>query len=135
MSNFPEEYGQGELACVGASVASGIKNTDELKPMKFYDVMSGNDSGEWEKAADKEHERMEKNEVFEAVSRAQVPHGAKILTSTWNMKQKADGTKRARVVARGFEQVDGEHYHAHSKAAPVVNSATIHVVMVLMIMA
>jgi Reverse transcriptase (RNA-dependent DNA polymerase) len=37
--------------------------------------------------------------------------------------------------ARGYEQVDGEHYDEDAKAAPVVSEATIHIVLILIIMA
>ena len=37
--------------------------------------------------------------------------------------------------ARGFEQIDGEHYREDDKAAPVVNDITIRIMLVLMIMA
>jgi hypothetical protein len=72
--------------------------------------------------------------VFEETKREDVPEGSKILTSTWAMKKKADGTQRARINARGYEQVDGVHYD-ESKAAPVVNDTTFRIVMVLMVMA
>ena len=42
---------------------------------------------------------------------------------------------RARVNARGYEQVDGIHYDADSMVAPVVNEITIRMVFVLMVMA
>jgi len=51
----------------------------------------------------------------------QVPRNSKILTSTWSMKQKADGTKRARLNARGFEQIPGEHYCETGVSSPLVN--------------
>ncbi len=37
--------------------------------------------------------------------------------------------------ARGFEQVDGVHFDENTKAAPVVNMVTIHLVFILIIMA
>ena len=55
--------------------------------------------------------------------------------ATWAMKKKANGTLRARLDARGFEQVDGVHYNEDDKAAPVVNDITICIVMTLMVMA
>jgi len=51
------------------------------------------------------------------------------------MKKKANGVFRARLNARGYEQVDGEHYHEDTKAAPVGNDATIHIVLILMLLA
>jgi hypothetical protein len=51
------------------------------------------------------------------------------------MKKKANGVFRARLNARGYEQVDGVHYDEDAKSAPVVNEATIHIVMNIMAMA
>jgi hypothetical protein len=42
---------------------------------------------------------------------------------------------RARLNARGFEQVDGEHYDSADKAVPVVSEMTIRVVLTMIIMA
>jgi hypothetical protein len=42
---------------------------------------------------------------------------------------------RARINARGHEQVDGEHCKEDNKAAPVVNDTTFHIVLILMLMA
>ena len=49
------------------------------------------------------------------------------------MKKKANGTFRARVNARGFMQVPGEHYYGDSISSPVTNEATIRVILVLSI--
>jgi hypothetical protein len=46
-----------------------------------------------------------------------------------------EGTFRARLNGRGFEQVPGIHYDPKSLAAPVVSLMTIRIVFVLMIMA
>ena len=37
--------------------------------------------------------------------------------------------------ARGYEQVDGEHYDKDSKFAPVVTDTTIHIVLIMIVMA
>ncbi len=52
---------------------------------------------------------MKNHEVFQVVKNTEVPQAVKILTSTWGMKQKADGTKHAQVTARGYEQNIDEH--------------------------
>ena len=36
---------------------------------------------------------------------------------------------------RGYEQVEGQHYDADTKAAPVVNEITIHIVFIFIAMA
>ena len=64
-----------------------------------------------------------------------VPAGAKLVTSTWAMKKKANGTYRARLNVREFQQAEGVHYDAADIASPVTNSTSIRIVMVLALMA
>ena len=73
--------------------------------------------------------------VWEPVPIEEVPEGSKILTSTWTMKKKPNGTYRVRMNAHGYEQIDGEHYNEDSKAAPVANEIVIRMVMVLIVIA
>jgi hypothetical protein len=47
------------------------------------------------------------------------------------MKKKADGTYRARLNCRGFEQVPGIHYKPNNIAAPVVALTTIRITLVI----
>jgi hypothetical protein len=51
------------------------------------------------------------------------------------MKKKANSVRRARVAARGFEQIDGMHYDSSSIAALVTNKLIIRIIMVLALMA
>jgi hypothetical protein len=76
---------------------------------------------------------MVKNQVWRAVDGKDVPKHAKVMTSTWAMKKKSNGTYRARFNARGYEQIDGHHYDSISISVPVTNDATIMMIMVLMI--
>ena len=69
------------------------------------------------------------------MNKKDVPADAKVLTSTWAMKLKADGTKRARLNARGYEQVPGEHYDENGISSPVVNEASIFLILIIMLMA
>ena len=50
------------------------------------------------------------------------------------MKKKSNGTFRARLNARGYEQVDGEHYDGDSISSRVANEVSIRVVLTLMVM-
>jgi hypothetical protein len=136
MKNFPEgEFAPGEIACVGAGLGGGFENTNELHVMKYNAAMNGPDAKHWVIGVDEEHDRMEKHQVFESTPRENLPHNTKVMTSTWAMKKKANGAFRARLNARGYEQIDGVHYDENAKFAPVVSDATIHIVMILMIMA
>jgi hypothetical protein len=52
---------------------------------------------------------MVKTQVWRAVPKKDVPRSAKVMSSTWAMKKKSNGTYCARLNARGYEQVDGVH--------------------------
>jgi hypothetical protein len=96
--------------------------------------MEGKDKAKWVQAVKEEYDRMEEHGVFKPVQRKEVPQFAKIITSTWAMKKKSNGTYRARVNGRGYEQVDGEHYDEDSIASPTVNITSFRIVLVLMLM-
>jgi hypothetical protein len=76
---------------------------------------------------------MVKNQVWRAVPKKDVPKNAKVMSSTWAMKKKSNETYRARLNAIGYEQVDGIHYDSSNISSPVINDATIRIIMVLMI--
>jgi hypothetical protein len=108
MRAFPEgEFRKGELACVGAGLGGGFETTEELRPLKYDEAMATEDREKWTKAVEEEYQRMVDYSVFKPVPRSSLPDGAKILTSTWAMKKKANGVFRARLTARGYEQVAG----------------------------
>jgi hypothetical protein len=136
MKEFPEgEFAPGEVACVGAGLGGGFLNTKELHVMKYKKAMKTPDCKKWEVAVKEEHDRMVKCKAWVAVPIESVPKGEKIITSTWAMKKKLNGTFRARLNARGFEQINGQHYQEDNKAAPVVNDTTFHILLILMLMA
>jgi hypothetical protein len=52
------------------------------------------------------------------------------------MKKKSNGVHRARLNARGSEQVDGKHYKEDNKPVPaVVNDMRFNILLILMLMA
>ena len=77
---------------------------------------------------------MQYHKVFQLIQRNEVPKDAKIITSTWAMKKKSNGTLHARLNACGYEQVDGEHYDKDGVASPTVNITTVRVMLVLMLL-
>jgi hypothetical protein len=94
--------------------------------MKYEEAMKSQDAEGWKLAVDDEHKRM----VRTPVPKSDVANDAKILSSTWTMKKKSNGTLRARLNGRGFEQVPRIHYDPKSIAA-----LTIRIVFVSMVMA
>jgi hypothetical protein len=86
-----------EIECVGAGIGGGFEHTTELHVMKFDAAMKSRDAAHWKKSVEEEYSRMEDNEVWSPVPKSVVPQDAKILTSTWAMKKKSNGTYRARL--------------------------------------
>lgn len=123
-----------EVAGVGAGIGGGFTNTNQLKVMKYEEAIATDAEG-WENAVKEEYDRMMNNNVWKEVPKDSVPEGAKILTSTWACKLKANGTKRARINARGYEQIDGIHYDSSSVHSPVTNDTSVRIVFVLALMA
>ena len=105
------EYAEGEVCAVGAGSTNGFENTNELKVIKYEEAMKGPNRAKWEKAVEEEYQRFEANKCFQVVNRKEVGSSKKIMTSTWAMKKKSSGKFRARLNARGYEQVEGEHYN------------------------
>ena len=123
-----------EICGVGAGVGGGFKDTHELHVMKFKQAMKTPNKDKWMIAVKEELNRFKKFEVFEVIKLSEVPKHAKMLTTTWAMKMKSNGTFRARLNMRGYEQIDGERYASTSISSPVTNDASIRVLLVLMIM-
>ena len=60
-----------------------------------------------------------------------MPPGAKVATSTWEMKKNDSGKYREILNTRGYEKVEGLHYDAANIASPVTNDMIIRIIMVL----
>jgi Reverse transcriptase (RNA-dependent DNA polymerase) len=127
------EYGCISYGLVGAGTGGGFMDTQELHVMKFNEAMQTHNKDEWLKAVAEEHDCMKKYVVFKQVKQSKLPKNAKVLSTTWAMN-KAHGKFRARLTARGYEQINGIHYDEDTKATPVVNEMMILVVFVLMLL-
>ena len=124
-----------EPALVGAGLGGGFQHTSQLIPMKYHEAMASPDRLHWMEAIDTEWNKMHKYGTFREVPWDEVPADARIMDTTWAMKQKANGQKRARITLRGFKQIDGMHYHEDDKSAPVINDITVRVMLTFMLMA
>ena len=99
--------------------------------MNYKEAMRSPDREQWTEEVGNEKRRFDKFGAVTPVPRSEVPAGSKIMTTTWAMKKKTNGKFRGRLNARGYEQVDGQHYHSENTAAPVTNANTVRVVMTL----
>ena len=125
-----------KIMAVGAGIGGGFVHTNELRSMKCDESEAiKKDPVGWGKTVDKEDERMTDHVVFKAVPKNQVPKNAKIPSSAWAMKQKADGTLRARVTACQNKQQAGEHCEETGVSSPVVNEALTFITLTLTVLA
>jgi len=63
--------------------------------------------GEWRIACERELEALHKRKVYDLVP---CPRGRKVIKNCWVFDIKDDRRKRARLVAKGFSQVEGLDY-------------------------
>jgi hypothetical protein len=63
----------------------------------------------WKKAMQEEYDSLVENNVFELVDLPR-DRNVKLMSCRWVFVQKKDGRYKARLVARGFEQIEGVHY-------------------------
>ena len=122
-----------EVQLMGAALGGGFGNTEELHVMTYDEAMAKDEPG-WMKSVYKEHDRMtEEHHVWDAVPPSEVEPTATVIDSTWAMKQKSDGTKRARLAGRGFWQIPGKDFDPDCLMAPVVAMLTIFIVLTLIV--
>jgi hypothetical protein len=98
------------------------------EPTAFEEVVQ---KGQWKEAMEKEHQSIIKNEVWEIVPR---PKEKSVVTSKWvyKIKHAADESVdkyKARFMARGFSQKEGEDYD--ETFAPVARYTSIRAIMSL----
>lgn len=81
-------------------------------PQTAWEALSGEDEEKWRLAMDSEMASLVENGVYELVER---PEGKKVLGCRWIFRIKTDENgnqvkHKARVVAKGYNQVEGESY-------------------------
>ncbi len=103
--------------------------------MNYKEAINGPDGVRWKSEVENEYQQMVANKVFEVVLSNDLQAGTKIVDSVLAMKKKSNGTLHGQMNARGFKQVEGQHYDGTTISSPVTNSATIRIVLTLMIMA
>ena len=89
-------------------------------------VLPPNLLSDWRQACARELSTLQKRNVFELVKR---PRGRKVIKNQWVFDIKDDGRKRARLVAKGFSQVEGLNYD--QVFSPVVCFETMRLILAM----
>jgi hypothetical protein len=110
-----------EFANVGAGIGGRFENTKELKVINYIKAVNGPDGVHWKADVENEYQLMLTDKVFEVVLRKDLPTGTEIIDSVWVMKKKSNGTLRGQMNARGFKQIEGQHYDVSTISSPVTN--------------
>ena len=93
----------------------------------FIEAMYSSDKDQWLKTILSEVNSLVRNKTFIEV--AQVPNREKVMGARWVFTRKLDGSYKARLVIRGFEQRYKIYYT--KTYAPVVNLATVRVLLTI----
>jgi hypothetical protein len=92
-----------EVALIRAGVGIGISHMSQLKVLNYKKAMRSPDAEEWHKEIKNKKARFEKYNALTAVPKSLQPKGVKVLTTTWEMKQKSNSTPRGRLNAHGYK--------------------------------
>lgn len=108
-----------------------VQNIIHDVPENYQQAMNSPERKEWIKAIEREMEFLKKNDTWHLV---ECPKVCEVIDNKWvfQLKHDEDGNLKkykARLVARGFNQVKGVNYS--ETFAPVVNMVTIRTFMVI----
>lgn len=101
-----EDYASNIVTCLCANT-----------PNSFEEAVSNT---EWKQAIQKELQALKKLDTWEE---KELPTGKKAIDTKWIFKQKEEGTKKARLVVRGFQQKKEDIFD--SNYAPVARHSTV----------
>ena len=101
---------------------------DTPKEWNFQDIicLPEHERKEWIKVCLDEIEALRQRKVFELTS---LPSGRKTIKNRWVFDLKSDGRKRARLVAKGFSQIEGIDYT--EIFSPVVRFESVRIMLAL----
>ena len=130
----PEGQGVEEQASLFPEFAFVSVLSGAMDPTRFDDAYFAPDPAEregWRGGISKEFADMKKRDVWERIKKKDLPPGVHLLGSKWVFKKKKSGVYRARLVAKGYDQIPGVDFTENF--APVVSDVTIRTIMMLLL--
>ena len=82
-----------------------------IDPSTFHDAVTGPHQLEWWGAIQKEYASLLEHGTWEKVRRDEVPARDRVIGCKWVFKTKANGTRKARLVIKGYRQKQGVDYN------------------------
>ena len=98
----------------------------DMDPKTVEEALSRSDSAKWQEAITKEINAMEKHNTYTILDKKP---GQQVVSSRIVLKTKRDGSKKARLVARGFSQIEGVDYYIENVYAPAAGSKTLRMML------
>jgi transposase InsO family protein len=102
------------LESLGKVYSTGTLNpapARQVDPVAFREAVSGSDQLEWWAAIQKEYASLLEHGTWEKARREDVPAGDHVIGCKWVFKTKVNGTRKARLVIKGYRQKHGIDYH------------------------
>lgn len=101
---------------------------EDFVMLTFEEAIKGEDKEKWLSAIEEEKKSLEENETWTLVNKSDV-NNKKVLSNRWVFKIKEDGSYKARLVVRGFEQEQGIDYN--ETFSPVISSCAIRLIFAI----
>ena len=126
VANLKEYNKPGRLELEGQAFYRFQVTEEEKEPTNFNKAQNNEDIDKrqkWREAIKLEFDQMKKNNVWEEDKINKLPKERKGIGTKWVFKIKKNGMYRARLVAKGYNQIAGVDFQ-HS-FAPVTNKLTL----------
>ena len=111
--------------------AYAVRNLQPGVPWTYHEAIKMPDAGLWRSAAKKELMTLREPNVYKLVPRSTVPPGQNVINTKWVLKVKADDSRKARLVAQGWNQVPG--LDCGSTFAPVCRLQSIRMALAVVV--
>ena len=106
----------------------GAVNSGYQDPNTYDEAMNGSEAPHWTEGMNKEFNSMRQKDVWDVINKSDVPKDRRLLSAKWVFKKKKDGRYRARLVARGYNQIPGVDFT--DSFSPVISDIAFRIILI-----